>query len=116
MIRHPNLTYIGHVAVFYVPSVKLDRPVGERTPRQMIHEYIMSHYGAYTHQKSNIQGYWSNRKQVVKDENERFEVSFDGAEAVPPFIDFLASLCGLLKEECLYLTMGYKSYLISPKE
>lgn len=118
--HHPQLKFLGHVAVFYMPSRKLDDPrygIANRTPRELLHTFLMLQYDAYTHQKSNIQGFWREDKQgqVFKDENEMFEVSFQGKERVIPFIDFLASLCYLVEEECLYLTMGYQSWLVLPK-
>jgi hypothetical protein len=112
--------YIGHVAVFYVPSAKLDDiRFGEtnRTPRTLVHQFILSQYNAYTHQKSDIQGYWRETKDglIFHDQNEMFEVSFQGVDRIPKFVDFLAALCYLLDEQCIYLRMGIKSWLVFPK-
>jgi hypothetical protein len=118
--NHPNLTCIGQMAVFYIPSAKLDDVrygAFYQTPRQLIHHFVIDNYDAYTHQQSDIQGFWRQGRggRIVHDRNEMFEVSFLGAERVWEFVDFLATLCHLLEEECLYLTMGFKAWLVSPR-
>jgi hypothetical protein len=117
---HPDLIYIGHVAVLYLPTAKLDDPrygALNQTARGLLHQFIIDNYDAYTHQKSDIRGYWRKSKdgRIIHDANEMYEVSFHGEERVPLFIDFLAALCYLMEEECLYLRMGYKSWLVSPR-
>ncbi len=119
-MNHPNLKYIGHVAVFYLPSNKLDNPrfgAMYQTPRTLLHRFIIDHYDAYTHQKSDIQGYWREHAdgRIFHDSNEMFEVSFAGEERVVTFVDFLAAICYLMEEECVYLRMGEKSWLVLPK-
>lgn len=109
----PNAVYIGQVAVFYIPSSKLDIPL-EKTPRQMLHDFFMANFSAYTHEVSNIQGYWLNKNILVKDQHERYEVSFDGKEKVIGFVKFLSEICGLIKEDSIYLTMGNESWLVMP--
>jgi hypothetical protein len=118
-MNHPNLKYIGHVAVFYLPSKKLDDPrfgALYQTPRTLLHHFIIDNYDAYTHQKSDIQGHWREHAagQIFHDVNEMFEVSFAGEQRIVTFVDFLAAICYLMEEECVYLRMGEKSYLIQP--
>lgn len=111
----PNAVYIGQVAVFYIPKEKLDFAVKNgQTARQLLHDFFVLHYNAYTHEVSNIQGYWFGRGSLVRDEHERYEVSFDGAEKVKDFVGFLGEICGLIGEDSIYLTMGYKSWLVVP--
>jgi hypothetical protein len=112
----PNAMYIGQVAVFYVPKQKLDTAIKDgKTARQLLHDFFVDHYNAYTHEVSKIQGFWKTRNILMMDEHERYEVSFDGKQKVVEFVDFLADLCGLIQEESIYLTMGYKSWLVLPK-
>lgn len=115
--RIPNLEYIGHIATFYLPSKKLDNPeygLDGRSPREILHDFFVQNYNAYTHEISKIKGYWKREESIV-DEHERYEVSFKGRRRVRAFVGFLSELCALMKEESIYLTMGYKSWLVTPK-
>jgi hypothetical protein len=109
---HPNLEYIGHMATFYLPEAKLDSTV-----RQMIHDHLISHFNAYTVESSNIQGFWRKGPQspVFGDKNVRYVVSFNGKNRVDSFVTFIAEICTMLGEECIYLTMGKKSWLVTPR-
>lgn len=109
-----NAICIGRMAVFYIPSCKLDTTLPEGTPRQMLHDFFMQHYNAYTHEASKIHGYWCKQDMLVFDEHERYEVSFDGEDKVHEFVAFLSRFCQLIGEDCIYLTMGEKSWLVMP--
>lgn len=115
-MKLPNAEYIGQVAVFYIPSAKLDLPLDDgRTARQILHDFCVANYNAYTHEISKIQGYWVSKDILIRDEHERFEVSFRGREKVKEFVIFLSEVCALIEEDSIYLTMGYKSWLVVPK-
>ena len=82
-----NVTALGKMTIFYVPSHKLDAPstVGEQTARARIHDFLMQHYKAYTHTPSPVKGFWLSRERVVlHDVLERFEVSFGSESALSP--------------------------------
>jgi hypothetical protein len=108
---HPCLEYVGHMATFYIPRQKLSNVERE------CHEFFLANYDAYTFEDSNIQGYWRPHpdSSIFEDENVKYVVSFQGDDRVFAFIDFLSQLCGRIGEECIYLTMGYKSWLVWPK-
>tara|TARA_Y100000034_G_scaffold73807_1_gene88759 strand:+ start:596 stop:961 length:366 start_codon:yes stop_codon:yes gene_type:complete len=113
-----ELVYLGHVAVFFVPVQKLDSPEYSKdgkTPREVFEDFLMDHYNAFTLEISNTQGLWREHKQapIWRDENARYEVSFDGE--VTPFVQFLSEMCSRLQEQSIYLTMGYKSWLVLPR-
>ena len=113
-----ELVYLGQVAVFFVPVQKLDSlEYGKNgmTPRLVFEDFLMDHYNAFTLEISNTQGLWREHKQapIWRDENARYEVSFDGE--VAPFVRFLSEMCSRLQEQSIYLTMGYKSWLVLPK-
>lgn len=115
MLKHPNLKYLGHMAVFYIPQEKLDLYWGDSiTNRTVLHRFLLKHANGYTHQESNIKGHWNSNSSTVSDCHERFEVSFVGKDKVVEFIDFLSGFCVDIQETCIYLTMGYKSYLVIP--
>ena len=110
-----NLTPLGKMTLFYIPSHKLDAPgpVGQHTPRGQIHEFLMQHYRAYTHTPSPVKGFWLNEdRAVLHDVLERFEVSFESEEGFEQLIDFLGRLCLSLGEEAVYLTRGEESFLV----
>jgi len=113
-MNNKSAQYIGRVCTFYVPASKLDdgKYAQDVLPRQILHEYFVIHHSAYTHEVSNIKGYWKNHEELVFDQHERYEVSFKGKKKVEEFISFLAKFCYLIEEDCIYLTMGYRSWLI----
>jgi hypothetical protein len=119
-MEHQYLMPIGQVAVFYLPKAKLDYEeysVENRTPRNQIHHFCMNHHGAYTVEESAIVGFWKSKDQrCIREDNVRYEVSFSGGDRVEEFINFLSEICGTIEEEAIYLTMGYKSYLVLPKK
>lgn len=113
-----ELVYLGHVAVFFVPVQKLDLPefgMDGMTPREIFEDFLMGHYNAFTLEISNTQGLWREHKQapIWRDENARYEVSFDGEPKL--LVQFLSEMCARLQEQSIYLTMGYKSWLVLPK-
>lgn len=109
----PNVIFIGQVAVFYIPASKLDLELNLGTPRQMLHEFFVKNYNAYTHEISKIQGFWTKKDILIVDEHERYEVSFDGKDKVREFVEFLSKICGIIGEDSIYLTMGNKSWLVT---
>jgi len=116
-----ELIYIGQVAVFYVPVQKLDVlefGLDGQTPRMLFERFLMENYNAYTLEISDTQGFWREHQKshIFEDKNARYEVSFDGKERVEGFVRFLSEMCSLMKEEAIYLTMGWKSWLVVPRK
>lgn len=114
-MKNKSAQYIGRVCTFYIPASKLDNieySHAEMSPRQLLHEYFVENHNAYTHEVSNIRGYWMNHEELVFDQHERYEVSFRGKKKMEEFISFLSRFCFLIKEDCIYLTMGYRSWLV----
>jgi hypothetical protein len=114
-----NVTALGKMTIFYIPSHKLDAPspVGEQTPRGWIHEFLMQHYKAYTHTPSPVKGFWLNQERVVMhDVLERFEVSFESEKEFRRLVGFLGDLCSRLGEEAIYLTRGEESFLVNRRD
>ena len=115
MIELENLVPIGQVAVFYLPASKLG--VNSRHWRRL-EAYFREHHFGYTFQGGTIYGYWMEEHgNFLREENLRFEVSFGGGEdTVKTFVAFLSDLCRQMEEDAIYLTMGYKSYLVMPRK
>jgi hypothetical protein len=113
--RKKNLTPLGKVTLFYVPSNKLDvpGPTGTASPRGQIHEFLMGRYQAYTHTPSAVKGFWLDFQQAVQhDVLERFEVSFQSEREFEELVTFLRGLCQSLGEQAIYLTRGDESFLV----
>ena len=110
MLSRPNVKYVGKVAVFCLPAVKLSEEV-----RSKIHDFLVSNYSAYTHESSDIEGYWAGREDLVRDAHERYEVSFNGDENFKRFVNFLSEICGMIREDSIYLTVADESYLVMGK-
>lgn len=117
-MKHDCLVPIGQRAVFYIPAKKLDEkcPQGAmlKTAKLIFHDFFIKNYNAYTVDVQKSQGFWRKNydDEETQDKSVRYEVSFEGK--VEEFIDFLSEMCGLIGEECIYLTMGPNSYLVTP--
>jgi hypothetical protein len=107
----PHIEYIGHMATFYVPRSKL------HIVQPLCHDFFLTNYDAYTVEDSDIQGFWRRhpKSPIFQDRNVKYVVSFHGKDKIDVFVSFLSRLCGLVEEECIYLTMGYKSWLVFPE-
>ncbi len=118
--KQASVHELGKVTVFYVPSHKLDHPKHARdslTARQDIHEFLMSRYNAYTQTPTPVRGYWAAPDgEVFHDVMERFEVSFGSESEFDRLIEFLAELCGRLKEQAIYVTRGERSFLVQKSD
>jgi hypothetical protein len=105
----PNVERIGKTAIFYLPSNKLNDGT-----RKMLHDFFVGKYNAYTHESSDIKGYWVSGGELIRDEHERYEISLMGKENFMALVDFLAELAQAVEEDSIYLAIGEESYLISP--
>jgi hypothetical protein len=110
MFKHPSLNYLGHSATFYIPVAKFEGI------KCKMHDFFLQNYNGYTVEKAQIEGFWrsSPDSPVLKDENYKIIVSFEGRERISEFVEFLSDICTEINEECLWLSMGKKSYLVMP--
>ena len=83
----------------------------------MFDEFFLRNFGGLTHEESHIRGQWTSPdgQKVFTDLHQRYEVSFSGKGKLELFLDFLSEMCGLMREESIYLTMGSRSWLVMPK-
>ena len=113
------LVPLGRIAVFYVPTDKMDDPQFGRdglTPTELFDRFFLEKFGGLTHEESSIRGEWTSEdgQKVFSDRHQRYEVSFSGKKKGIEFLKFLSEMCGRLKEESIYLTMGTRAWLIKP--
>ena len=107
MGKRSDVKVLGQVAVFYLPADKL------HAVREELHSFFVSKHGAYTHESSDIKGYWMDKDRLFKDVHERYEISLSGDENLKNLVLFLSEVCKKIGEECIYLTVGGDSYLVS---
>jgi len=117
----PYLVPLGRTATFYVPAEKMDDPMfGQdgRTATQLFDEFFLQHFGGLTHEESKIRGQWTSPdgQKVFTDLHQRYEVTFSGKKKSREFVNFLSDMCRLLQEESIYVTMGDRSWLVTPRE
>jgi hypothetical protein len=108
MASRPEVKRAGKIVVIYIPSRKLNREL-----RKQIHDFLVKHYRAYTHEKGVTNGYWMNGEEMAKDRHEKYLVSLGEAKNLDALITFSSEICRVIKESCLYFTVGDESYLVS---
>jgi hypothetical protein len=105
---------LGSTAVFLLPSLKLKEPALKGpSVENRLHAFLMDNFGGYTAQAGNIFGYWrSGSAPDSYGEHREFSVALGDNAKLPLLKQFLAATAGELKEECLLLRAGDKSWLI----
>ena len=107
---------LGSTAVFLLPSLKLKEPALKGpSVESRLHSFLMDNFGGYTAQAGNIFGYWrSGSAPDSYGEHREFSVALGDKAQLSLLKEFLATTAVDLKEECLLLRAGDKSWLISP--
>jgi hypothetical protein len=114
-----KIVSLGRMAHFYIPASKWKNSayVGSRYKdiATLVHEFLIGNYNGYTI-RGPFLGMWRPAKGVAPFQEDVIEikVSFKGKERIPKLHKFLAGMCKVMKEECLYLETGEDSFLIYP--
>jgi hypothetical protein len=106
---------LGRMAVFLLPSLKLkERQKAGRTYEEIVHQFLMKHFGGYTASAGNIFGFWCDEKSGREwyGEHREYKVSFRGQDRRKMLQDFLSRLARDLDEETIYLEYGEDAWLI----
>jgi hypothetical protein len=125
-VKLPHATPLGEVLTFYVPKAKLatlvspaNGPINrwdfEGCPAsECLHEYFLRRHNAYTHEASQIRGWWRESVGAVVDcdEHERYEVAVTDWHAAADLARLLARLCSEIGEKAIYLVYGSSANLI----
>lgn len=111
---------LGRMAVFYIPATKWSNggyTFRSKTIGTLVHEFLIGNYNGYT-VRGPFTGMWRPTKGVQPLQEEVMEVkaSFRGKDRIPKLQKFLAGMCKLMNEECLYLETGEDSWLVYPDE
>jgi hypothetical protein len=109
---------LGRMAHFYLPASKWDSEdflFRKKTVKTLVDEFLMGNYNGYTIRGPYL-GKWRQSKAYPSIVEEVIEIkaSFRGKDRIPKLQRFLAGMCKLMQEECLYLECGEDSFLIYP--
>jgi hypothetical protein len=106
------------MAHFYVPAHKwdtMDYKFRGKTVSVLVHEFAIGNYNGYTVRGPFVGNWRPTKKDLPMRESViEVKVSFKGKERIPKLQKFLAGMCRLMGEECLYLETGEDSWLIYP--
>lgn len=107
------------MAVFLLPSLKLKRRqrLG-RSYEEVVHHFLMKHFGGYTASAGNIFGFWRDEEsgREYYGEHREYKVSFRGRDRVAMLQQFLSRLAAQLGEETIYLEYGEDAWLVCASE
>jgi hypothetical protein len=108
---------LGRPAHFFIPGAKWDcqkYSIKGKVVRRLIQEFLLKNYGGYTFREGDM-GMWRPKYGATyEDSMLEVKVAFKGKERIPKLQKFLAKMCKLMEEECIYLETGEDSWLIYP--
>jgi len=117
--RGPGLRLepLGRMAVFLLPSLKLKQQKLGRSYEEIVHHFLMKHFGGYTASAGNIFGFWRDTQtgREYYGEHKEFKVSFRGRDRVAMLQRFLGRLAHELGEHSIYLEYGEDAWLVQAK-
>jgi len=102
------------MAVFLLPSLKLKQKKLGQSHEEIVHHFLMTHFGGYTASAGNIFGFWRDRETGREQygEHKEYKVSFRGRDRMALLQRFLRHLATELKEDSIYLEHGEDAWLI----
>lgn len=106
---------LGRPAHFFIPAHKWHNFPNGKYVSDRVHDFLMANYGGYT-LRGPFKGNWRPQQGAypIVESVMEIKVAFEGKERIPELQKFLADLCALINEECLYLETGEDSFLIYP--
>lgn len=118
-VEDAKVISLGRMAVFLLPSLKLKRRqrLG-RSYEEVVHHFLMKHFGGYTASAGNIFGFWRDDEsgREYYGEHREYKVSFRGRDRVAMLQQFLSRLAAQLGEETIYLEYGEDAWLVCASE
>lgn len=110
--RKGSIVLLGEELTFYLPASKLTQEI-----KAKLHDYFIDNHNAYTLETIEAHGFWrkTSQSELCIERNAKYVCSFSTAQ-IGEFIEFLSQMCFLLEEEAIYVKMGYRSWLVLPKE
>jgi hypothetical protein len=115
----PRLDPLGRMAVFLLPSLKLKRRRRRgKSYEEIVHHFLMKHFGGYTASAGNIFGFWRDEQtgREFYGEHREYKVSFRGHDRRAMLQRFLSKLAAEFGEETIYLEYGEDAWLVYADE
>lgn len=110
---------LGRPAHIYIPVSKWTAYIAVYNAQvgRIIEDFCTQKYGGYTLGGPLI-GSWKKDKDTpaIEEKVVEVKVAFLGKERIPELQEFLAKMCAVIGEQCLYLETGEDSWLIYPNE
>lgn len=105
---------LGSNVRFLLPSLKLKVPCASgETVEQLVHAYLLEHFGGYTATSANLFGYWREDSGGYSyGEHREFTVALPDDKGLPELKDFLGRTARTLGENCLYVEVAGKAMLL----
>ena len=104
---------LGRMAVFCIPAWKWSHPYKIDEKMHVIGDYV----GAFLSENYNgyiVRGPFMGRWNSVSEDVIEVKASFLGKDRIPKLHKFLAKLCTIMGEECIYLETGEDAFLVYP--
>jgi hypothetical protein len=112
---------LGRRAAFLIPSIKVYNRKYSKTHRNIartVHNFLVRVFRGYTCLTAGIYGYFTS-EATEYDELKEFRVAFKEDEKrtkIPKLLKFLATICGDIGEECIYVECGEDALLVYPSK
>jgi len=101
------------MAVFLLPSLKLKQKKLGQSYEDILHRFLMKHFGGYTASAGNIFGFWRGKtRREAYGEHKEYKVSFRGRNRVAMLQRFLGQLAEELEEDSIYMEYGEDAWLV----
>jgi hypothetical protein len=105
---------LGKNVRFLLPSLKLKQPCEHGdTIEQLVHLYLIEHFGGYTATSANLFGYWKEEDgEHSYGEHREFVVALPHDRGLPELKAFLGRTARMLGEKCLYVEVSGVAVLL----
>jgi hypothetical protein len=105
---------LGKNVRFLLPSLKLKHPCDHGvTIEQLVHQYLIEHFGGYTATSANLFGYWKEDDgEHTYGEHREFVVALPNDRGLPELKAFLARTARMLGEKWLYVEVSGVAVLL----
>lgn len=104
------IVLIGDNCEFYIPLAK------HNLVEQKLHSYFVNRHNAYSLERPEIKGFWRHNRssELLEEKHVKYICGISHVD-LSHFVAFLSEMCSLMKEQAIYVTMGHKSWLVTPR-
>lgn len=119
---------LGRMAVFTIPHSKWchhNYVQDGKSVSNLTRDFLLANYNGFS-VRGPLKGYWREKprlnthgiqvgNKLHEEDVMEVKASFLGKDRIPKLKRFLAGMCKLMNETCLYLETGEDSWLVYPK-